>query len=83
MTPCSLVEVYRVFGDAYCLHLQSKRVKEAKARFSHVARSVCFFLVACLTYSPTLKMEAVCFSETLVNFYQPTRRYILVTAVRT
>jgi hypothetical protein len=46
-------------------------------------------LVPCLGYSSTLKMKAVPSLETLVNFYQTTRRYIpedstfIVTAVRT
>jgi hypothetical protein len=33
-------------------------------------------LVSCLAYSSTLKMEAKCFSETLVDFQRTTRRYI-------
>jgi hypothetical protein len=33
-------------------------------------------LVSCLTYSSTLKMEEICFSETSVDFQRTTRRYI-------
>jgi hypothetical protein len=36
-----------------------------------------FFLVACLSYSSTMKMETVYSSETLVNLYQTLRRPIL------
>jgi hypothetical protein len=35
-----------------------------------------FALVSCSTYSSTLKMEAICYSETSVDFRQTTRRYI-------
>jgi hypothetical protein len=41
--------------------------------------SNCFFLVvACLTYSPTLKMEAVCSCEKSVNFHRTTRHHFPV-----
>jgi hypothetical protein len=36
----------------------------------------CFMLVTCLAYSPTLKIEATCSSETSVEFKRHTRRYI-------
>jgi hypothetical protein len=35
-----------------------------------------FLLVHCLAYSLTLKMVAICLSETLVNFPQVTQHYI-------
>jgi hypothetical protein len=35
-----------------------------------------FTLVSCLAYSSTLKMEAICFSETSVDFQRNTQRYI-------
>jgi hypothetical protein len=34
-----------------------------------------FTLVSCSTYSSTLKMEAICSSETSVNFERTTRHY--------
>jgi hypothetical protein len=40
------------------------------------AAATCFTLVSSLAYSWILKMEAICFSETSVNFQQTTRRYI-------
>jgi hypothetical protein len=52
--------------------------------------AACFMIVSCLAYSSILKMEAICSSETLVDFHPTTRRYIpeditlfLATAVRT
>jgi hypothetical protein len=36
----------------------------------------CFMLVSCLTYFSTQKMEAICSSETPVDFQQATRRLI-------
>jgi hypothetical protein len=36
----------------------------------------CFMLVYCLAYSSTLKMEAICSSETSVYFHRTTRRYM-------
>jgi hypothetical protein len=38
--------------------------------------SPAFMLVSCLAYSSTLKMEAICSSDTSVDFQQFTRRYI-------
>jgi hypothetical protein len=34
-------------------------------------------LISCLVYSSTLKMEAICSSETSVDFLPDTRQYIL------
>jgi hypothetical protein len=39
--------------------------------------SACHLLVSCSAYSLTMKMEATCSSETLVNFQRTGRRYIL------
>jgi hypothetical protein len=36
----------------------------------------CFVLVSCKAYSSALKMEAIYFSVTLVDFQRTTRRYI-------
>jgi hypothetical protein len=43
MALCSMAEIYRGFRKTYCLYLQDQRI--------------CYS--ACLTYSSTLKMEAV------------------------
>jgi hypothetical protein len=34
------------------------------------------WLVTCLAYPSTLKMEAICFSETSVDFHRSTPKYI-------
>jgi hypothetical protein len=41
-----------------------------------VLLSPAFTLVSCSAYSSTLKMKAICSSETLVDFQRTTRRYI-------
>jgi hypothetical protein len=56
-TPCTLLEVYRRFGETYCLHLQVRRV-------------------GCLARFSTMRIETIHSSETLLNFYQTTRRHI-------
>jgi hypothetical protein len=38
--------------------------------------ATCFTLVSCLAYSSTLTMEAICSSETSVDFQRTARRYI-------
>jgi hypothetical protein len=64
VTLYSTVKVSRRFRGTYCLHLQQS--------------STCclLLLVSCLTYSSTLKMEAVHCSETSVDFHRTTRRHI-------
>jgi hypothetical protein len=39
-------------------------------------QSSAFMLVSCSAYSSTLKMEAICSSETSVDFQRNARRYI-------
>jgi hypothetical protein len=62
ITPCSLLKVYRRFGETY-----------RWARYQRDSRWQAE--VSCSAYS-TLKMEAVCFSETSVAFHLTTRCYI-------
>jgi hypothetical protein len=38
--------------------------------------AACFILVLCFAYSLTMKMGAICYSETSVAFNRPTWRYI-------
>jgi hypothetical protein len=70
MMACSLANVTQHFGETYCLHLQDQRVSQAKSQDEAGSKqsSVCFMLVHCLTYSLTLKMQAVCSSKTLIDF---------------
>jgi hypothetical protein len=69
ITPCSPLSVNRRFGGTYRLHLQGRRISRALlAIFSHA----CFF--AHLIFF-TLKMEAICSSETSVDTQRTTWRY--------
>lgn len=52
---CSIVEMYRRFGEINCFCIQR-------------IFSAFFLLIACLAYSTTPKMEAVCPFETSVKF---------------
>lgn len=61
-TPCNPFVVRRRFGGTYLLHLQGRRINQAELCLLHVS---CRFLLA---YSPTLKTEAICSSETSINF---------------
>jgi hypothetical protein len=57
------LEVNRRFGGTYCFYLQGRSLPPALT------------LVSCSTYS-TLKNEAICSSETSVEFQLTTRPYI-------
>jgi hypothetical protein len=59
--PCNPLKVNRRFGGKYGRHLFS----------------ACFVLISFLTYSHTLKIEAIRLSETSVDFYWTTVRNIL------
>jgi hypothetical protein len=62
----SLVEVYQCRMYCFCLG-----VKEAKQETS---KNVChqLHLIFCLAYSSALKMDVICSSEMLVDFYETT-----------
>jgi hypothetical protein len=51
-----------IFGGTYCLYLQDRGVR-------YTSNQLCF-LVAGLTYSSTLKMEAEPSSDTSLNFHR-------------
>jgi hypothetical protein len=57
VTLCGLVEAYQYFIEALKLKTKPSSIRQAMP-------------AACLTHSSILKMEAVQFSETSVNFYQ-------------
>jgi hypothetical protein len=67
--PCSLLKVNRHFGRTSHLHLQGRRI--CQARNQHKAGSK-----QSLAYSSTLKVEATWYSEISVDFQRTTRRYI-------
>jgi hypothetical protein len=60
ITPYSPLKVNRSFWEKCRLHLQQVA--------SRTLLATCFTLVSCLAYSSTLKMEAICSSETPVDF---------------
>jgi hypothetical protein len=68
MTPCSPLSFKRRFGGTYRLHLQGGINK-----FS--LPPACLLVFAVLIYS-TLKMEAICSSETSIETQRTTRRHI-------
>jgi hypothetical protein len=81
ITLCSPLKVNRRFGGTYRLHLQGRRISRAINQQEAVASprlcwSTAFTLVSCSAYYSTLNMEAICSSETSVDFQRTTQRYI-------
>jgi hypothetical protein len=80
MTPCSPLSFNLRFGGTYRLHLQRRRNMFSKPANKQVASSFCLppacALVSCSAYSSTLKMEAICSSDTSVDFQRTTCSYI-------
>jgi hypothetical protein len=75
ITPCSPLSVNR-FGGIYRLHLPCRRIRRARLQSeSSWKAELCFTLVSCSAYSSTLKIEAICSSET-VDTQRTTRCYI-------
>jgi hypothetical protein len=72
ISPCRQLKVNWLFGGTCRLHLQGRRISQARNQLE----SRCFGLVSCLSYSSTLKMEGTCSSETSVDFQLSTWRYI-------
>jgi hypothetical protein len=75
--------VHRCFGRTYCLHLQSRRIsrqgisqQEVGTKQKQAFIASCFLIPTSLSFSLTLKMEAVRSSETSLNFYRSTRHHI-------
>jgi hypothetical protein len=58
---CSLLKVNWCFGGTCCFQQQNI--------------AVCFMLVSCLSYSSTLKVEAICFSKMSGDFQQNASHY--------
>jgi hypothetical protein len=72
-TPWSSSEGYQRFGGVYFLHFQDRRAE--------LLLMLGFLLVSSLTYTPILKIGAVCSSETSVKFYQIIPKKILLKAM--
>jgi hypothetical protein len=65
------------FGGTYRLHLQGGGISLARdQRESRWQAELCFTLVSCLAYFPTLKIEEIYFSETSVDIQRTTRCHI-------
>jgi hypothetical protein len=75
ITPCSPLKFNRHFGRTCRLHLQSRKIGQARSQLEPDSKQS-FMLVSCLAYSSTLKMKATCSSETSVDFQRTTQRYI-------
>jgi hypothetical protein len=71
MTPCSPLSFNRRFGGTCRLHVQGRRKRFRKP----ASRRVASYWFA-EPISSTLKMEAICFSETSVETQRTTRRHI-------
>jgi hypothetical protein len=69
ITPCSPLKVNRRFGGTYRLHLQSRRISQARNQLG--AGSIAFLFG--LFFYPE---DGDMFSETSVHFQETTRRYI-------
>jgi hypothetical protein len=74
ITPCSPSNVNRLSGGAYRLHFQGWRI--SRARNQRESKWQAEFFASCSAYSSTLKMEAICSTETSIDIRRTTRRYI-------
>jgi hypothetical protein len=63
ITPCSPLKVNRRFRGTSRVHLQGRRISEARNQCEAGGKQV-----SCLAYSSALKMEAIFFPEMSVAF---------------
>jgi hypothetical protein len=75
ITPCSPLRVKRCFGGTYRLLLQGRRNQFSKNQQASRWQAECLLVFAELI-SSTVKMEAICSSETSVETPRTTRRHI-------
>jgi hypothetical protein len=69
ISPCRPLKINRSFGGTFRLHLQCRRISQAKL-------ATCLMLVCCLSYPSIQKMEAACSFETSLDIQRTTRHYI-------
>jgi hypothetical protein len=69
--PCSPLKINGRFGGTCCLHLQGRRISQARKQ-----SATRFMLVSCLAYTSILTMDVTWSPETSVDFQWTTRRYI-------
>jgi hypothetical protein len=74
ITPCSRLKVNRCFGEICPLHLQCRRINQARNQ-DETAFDTFFTLISCFAYSSRLKIEAIYSSETSANFQRTMRHY--------
>jgi hypothetical protein len=72
---CSLMKVHRHFTGTCHLHLQGWRKSQTRNRHEPGSKRS-FTQVSCLAYSLTMKMEAACSCETLIDIQWTVLRYI-------
>jgi hypothetical protein len=72
ITTCSPVKINRCVRGTYRLHLQGRRVSQARNQNEVGSKHSCS-----LAHSSALKMEAICFLEKSVDFHRTARRCIL------
>jgi hypothetical protein len=77
VTPCSPLKVSRRFGVTHHFHLQGRRISRARnQRERWQAEPEHIFTVVSYSAYSTVKMEAICSSETPVDFQRTIRRCI-------
>jgi hypothetical protein len=87
ITPCSLSKVNRRSGGTNRPHLPGRRIiwgrNQCESRWQaepepepELCMPSASMLVSCLAYFTTLRVEAICSSETSVEFLMTTLRYI-------
>jgi hypothetical protein len=74
LTPCSPLGFNQRFGGTYRLHLQGRRNKFSRKPASKQVASRIWFFAELI--SSTVKMKAICSSETSVEAQRATRRHI-------
>jgi hypothetical protein len=73
--PCSPARVSRRSGATCCLRPHGRRISQSRNQYEAEMGVACFKLVTCLVYSSTMKMEAICSSDTSVDCHLTTRCY--------
>jgi hypothetical protein len=79
-SPCSSVKIHGRLGGTHLFHPQGRRVSQrisgqvSKCNSLSLPPASCWFLA--WLYPWTLRMEAISFSESSMEFYRTTRKYV-------
>jgi hypothetical protein len=76
ITPCCPVKVNDVSEEHVTFIFRVEEEAKEETSMKHSASYACFVLCSSFDHSFTLKVEAVCSSETSIDFHRTTRRYI-------